>query len=151
MKIMARVNRAVHSTLGRGYLVLCHRLRLMLRISPQLIVTFSPSFLRLAANDRRLLVSSYPVDSASYRSLMAAWFFLALLAFANANRASQTPFTLMEASQSQFKVPGDSPVYYIGDPSNDILSIQSLDLIPNPPDEYASPLTPSLQWMLTSQ
>ena len=29
--------------------------------------------------------------------------------------------------------PGDSPAYYTGDPSNDVLEIESLDLVPNPP------------------
>jgi len=32
-------------------------------------------------------------------------------------------------------VPGDSPAFYVGDPSNDILSINALDLLPNPPIE----------------
>ena len=32
-------------------------------------------------------------------------------------------------------VPGDSPAFYVGDPSNDLLSIDSLDLLPNPPVE----------------
>lgn len=29
-------------------------------------------------------------------------------------------------------IPGDSPACYVGDPSNDILVIQQLDMIPNP-------------------
>ena len=37
-------------------------------------------------------------------------------------------------SQQQ-SVPGDSPAYYTGDPSNDILGIEALDLTPNPPIE----------------
>jgi hypothetical protein len=32
-------------------------------------------------------------------------------------------------------VPGDSPAFYVGDQSNDILSIDALDLLPNPPVE----------------
>lgn len=32
-------------------------------------------------------------------------------------------------------VPGDSPAHYNGDPKDDILTIEKLDLIPNPPDE----------------
>ena len=28
---------------------------------------------------------------------------------------------------------GDSPAYYTGDPSNDVLKIETLDLVPNPP------------------
>ena len=35
----------------------------------------------------------------------------------------------------QHLVPGDSPAYYTGDPSNDVLEIKSLDLRPNPPTE----------------
>ncbi|KAF2424834.1 hypothetical protein EJ08DRAFT_681807 [Tothia fuscella] len=31
------------------------------------------------------------------------------------------------------KVPGDSPAYYTGDPSTDVLKIENLDLMPNPP------------------
>ena len=30
------------------------------------------------------------------------------------------------------RIPGDSPVCYVGDPRNDILTIQQLDMIPNP-------------------
>ena len=30
-------------------------------------------------------------------------------------------------------VPGDSPAVYVGDPEDDLLIIDSLDLIPNPP------------------
>ena len=33
------------------------------------------------------------------------------------------------------KVPGDSPIYFNGDPGDNVLQIQKLDLIPNPPDE----------------
>lgn len=32
------------------------------------------------------------------------------------------------------RVPGDSPAEFVGDPSNDVLVIESLDLCPNPPD-----------------
>ena len=32
-------------------------------------------------------------------------------------------------------VPGDSPAVYVGDPSNDLLSIDVLDLLPDPPVE----------------
>jgi hypothetical protein len=37
-------------------------------------------------------------------------------------------------SQQQ-PVPGDSPAYYTGDPSHDVLEIEVLDLAPNPPIE----------------
>ena len=37
-------------------------------------------------------------------------------------------------SQQQ-SVPGDSPAYYTGDPSHDVLEIEALDLAPNPPTE----------------
>ena len=30
-------------------------------------------------------------------------------------------------------VPGDSPAVFVGDPKDDLLIIDSLDLIPNPP------------------
>lgn len=36
---------------------------------------------------------------------------------------------------SRQAVPGDSPAYYVGDPSHDILSIETLNLVPNPPIE----------------
>jgi len=32
-------------------------------------------------------------------------------------------------------VPGDSPCHYVGDPRNNVLSIEALDLVPNPPVE----------------
>ena len=36
----------------------------------------------------------------------------------------------------QGPLPGDSPAYYTGDPSNDVLEIESFDLVPNPPIMY---------------
>ena len=32
-------------------------------------------------------------------------------------------------------VPGNSPAVYVGDPSSDLLSIDALDLLPDPPVE----------------
>lgn len=37
--------------------------------------------------------------------------------------------------EEAFAVPGDSPCHYVGDPSNDVLIIEALDLEPNPPIE----------------
>jgi len=42
----------------------------------------------------------------------------------------------MSSLTSHRAVPGDSPACYVGDPSNDTLTIEALDLIPNPPVEY---------------
>ena len=36
-------------------------------------------------------------------------------------------------SATRADLPGDSPAYYVGDNSNDVLKIKSLDLKPNPP------------------
>lgn len=44
----------------------------------------------------------------------------------------------MSSLTSHREVPGDSPACYVGDPSNNILSIEALDLVPNPPVEYIS-------------
>lgn len=43
------------------------------------------------------------------------------------NRAASTT--------DRIPVRGDSPAYYNGDPTDDILSIETLDLLPNPPTE----------------
>ena len=40
-----------------------------------------------------------------------------------------------DSAVDKVKVPGDSPAHYLGDPSNDILDIESLNLVPNPPRE----------------
>ncbi|OCK81889.1 hypothetical protein K432DRAFT_424571 [Lepidopterella palustris CBS 459.81] len=37
------------------------------------------------------------------------------------------------AIQDEFKVPGDNPLYFCSDPSDDILIIDNVDLDPNPP------------------
>jgi len=42
---------------------------------------------------------------------------------------------LSSLHDTQQRVPGDSPAYYNGDPSNNILAIEILDLLPNPPIE----------------
>jgi len=35
--------------------------------------------------------------------------------------------------QDEFKVPGDNPLYFCGDPKDDLVKIDSVDLDPNPP------------------
>lgn len=45
---------------------------------------------------------------------------------------SPYPSTVHDCRQ---EVPGDSPAHYNGDPKTDILTIEKLDLIPNPLDE----------------
>ncbi|KAG9192133.1 phosphatidylglycerol/phosphatidylinositol transfer protein precursor [Alternaria panax] len=37
------------------------------------------------------------------------------------------------AIQEEYKVPGDNPLYFCGDPANDLLKIEKVDLSPNPP------------------
>lgn len=34
----------------------------------------------------------------------------------------------------EFKVPGDNPLYFCSDPADDILTIENVDLSPNPPE-----------------
>lgn len=41
----------------------------------------------------------------------------------------------LTTSDRRQAIPGDSPAYYVGDPSHDILSIETLNLVPNPPIE----------------
>ena len=38
----------------------------------------------------------------------------------------------MSSHSDRLAVPGDSPAVYVGDPSCDVLSIDALDLMPNP-------------------
>lgn len=37
------------------------------------------------------------------------------------------------------KVPGENPLYFCGDTSEDIASIETVDLLPNPPVPFVSP------------
>lgn len=46
------------------------------------------------------------------------------------------------------KVPGENPLYYCGDTSRDIASIETVDLSPNPPLPYVSPSFASLNTLL---
>lgn len=41
--------------------------------------------------------------------------------------------------KEEYKVPGDNPLYFCGDPANDILTIEKVDLSPNPPQPYVPP------------
>jgi hypothetical protein len=42
--------------------------------------------------------------------------------------------------QEEYKVPGDNPLYFCGDPANDLLKIEKVDLSPNPPKPYVFPI-----------
>lgn len=42
--------------------------------------------------------------------------------------------------QEEYKVPGDNPLYFCGDPANDLLKIEKVDLSPNPPKPYVIPV-----------
>lgn len=61
-----------------------------------------------------------------------------LLTVANANilggltGASQRPLGALE-EPDVFPVPGDNPLFFCEDPAKDILTIDSVDLDPNPP------------------
>lgn len=37
------------------------------------------------------------------------------------------------AISEDYKVPGDNPLHFCGDPKDDILTIEKVDLSPNPP------------------
>jgi hypothetical protein len=41
--------------------------------------------------------------------------------------------------KEEYKVPGDNPLYFCGDPADDILKIEKADLDPNPPKPYVHP------------
>ena len=45
----------------------------------------------------------------------------------------QPPRSSGEPRDQRIAVPGDSPAYFVGDSSDDILAISQLDLIPNHP------------------
>ena len=38
--------------------------------------------------------------------------------------------------KEEYKVPGDNPLYFCGDPADDLLKIEKVDLSPNPPKPY---------------
>jgi len=42
------------------------------------------------------------------------------------------------AIKEEYKVPGDNPLYFCGDPADDILKIEKVDLDPNPPKPGAT-------------
>lgn len=41
--------------------------------------------------------------------------------------------------KEEYKVPGDNPLYFCSDPADDILTIEKVDLSPNPPKPYVCP------------
>jgi hypothetical protein len=47
--------------------------------------------------------------------------------------------------KEEYKVPGDNPLYFCGDPADDILKIEKADLDPNPPKPYVSHCVLQLQ------
>lgn len=51
--------------------------------------------------------------------------------FAAASPAAWVPGQV--ALQQDYKVPGDNPLHFCGDPAEDILKIEKVDLSPNPP------------------
>jgi hypothetical protein len=60
------------------------------------------------------------------------------LAAASALSVSATPSGSWMGSdqvtiKEEYKVPGDNPLYFCGDPADDILKIEKVDLDPNPP------------------
>jgi hypothetical protein len=40
--------------------------------------------------------------------------------------------------KEEYKVPGDNPLYFCGDPADDILKIEKADIDPNPPKPYVN-------------
>jgi hypothetical protein len=38
--------------------------------------------------------------------------------------------------KEDYKVPGDNPLYFCGDPADDLVKIEKVDLDPNPPKPY---------------
>ena len=62
-----------------------------------------------------------------------------LLAALSAVSVSATPSWMggdQVAIKEEYKVPGNNPLYFCADPTNDILKIEKVDLSPNPPKPY---------------
>lgn len=59
----------------------------------------------------------------------------AVMSLAPNPQAALGPTKNRAASATTLPVRGDSPAYYNGDPAKDILFIETLDLVPNPPTE----------------
>ncbi|KAH9876991.1 hypothetical protein IAQ61_002352 [Plenodomus lingam] len=56
------------------------------------------------------------------------------LAALSAVSATATPWGGSQVVvKEEYKVPGDNPLYFCGDPADDILKIEKVDLSPNPP------------------
>jgi hypothetical protein len=53
--------------------------------------------------------------------------------FASFLESDQSPIGLEDK-----KVPGSNPLTYCSDPANNILQIESINLVPNPPKAYVS-------------
>ena len=60
-----------------------------------------------------------------------------VLAALGALSATATPWGDSQVVvKEQYKVPGDNPLYFCGDPADDLLKIEKVDLSPNPPRPY---------------
>jgi hypothetical protein len=63
-----------------------------------------------------------------------------VLAALSAVSVSASPSSWITGDQvtikEEYKVPGDNPLYFCGDPADDILKIEKADLDPNPPKPY---------------
>lgn len=64
---------------------------------------------------------------------------LLLPAFAVASSPfSQVAWGKLPSTQAGPKVPGSNPLNYCGSTHGDILTIETVDLVPNPPEAYVS-------------
>jgi len=103
--------------------------------SGQVVLSQVPHHDNVVQHRRRISKNSHLVT--------IIWPWLLLLTAMSLPRDPQAPPELplhISIQQRNFnsdrqRVPGSSPAYYNGDPRNDILVIEELDLIPNPPVE----------------
>ena len=64
-----------------------------------------------------------------------------VLAALSAVSVSATPSWMggdQVAIKEEYKVPGDNPLYFCGNPADDILKIEKADIDPNPPKPCVS-------------
>lgn len=77
-----------------------------------------------------------------------------LLAALSAVSVSATPSWMggdQVTIKEEWKVPGDNPLYFCGDPKDDIAQIENVDLDPNPPKPYVCPRPPPPKGLVDGQ
>lgn len=66
-------------------------------------------------------------------AIAAASFFFLTASASTDSLFSQVTFGRAPSTAQGSKVPGENPLYYCGSTKDDVLKIETVDLVPNPP------------------